>query len=353
MKRARSAVLAAIMAAATVTTASHAWGQGEVPSQAPAESEAMTDKARELYNEGRSLFSKRDWEKAHASFLAAWSLKKHWQIAGMLGLCEVRMQRYRDAAEHLSFAVRTGAGSMSQQETQKLREALDQAKQRVGTVRVQVDTDEAEVRVDGRLLGTAPLFDPVFLEPGTHKFRARSNERASAEVTIEVGAGGEKEIVLRVDQQAAAQEPGAAVSPAAPAGEIEGDRGVQSDTKRGMTPAIIGGAVAAVGLGVGIGFTLSANGKASDRDDAVDALGGPSACGTGTPFVSQCAEIRDLDDAESTRRKVALGGFVVGGLAAAGTVVYLLWPSETQSDQARLQPFVGPEGGGLQVLGSF
>ncbi len=51
MKQARSAVLALVMAAATMTVASHGLAQNEGPSQAPAASEAMTDKARELYNE--------------------------------------------------------------------------------------------------------------------------------------------------------------------------------------------------------------------------------------------------------------------------------------------------------------
>ncbi len=351
MKRVRSTVWAALTMAA-VTWAAPGVALG--PSKAPAESEAMTDKARELYNEGRALFADSEWDKAHASFLAAWSLKKHWQIAGMLGLCEVRMDRFREAAEHLAFSIRTGAGNASQEEMKKLREALDRAKRKVGTVRVQVDTDNAEVRINDRVVGKAPLFDSLFVEPGDHVLRARTHEHASSEVKVSVQAGGMKEVLLRVDQVISEGEQGAG-APGSVSKNGTADVTTQPvDDGRSLTPAIIGGAMAAVGLGIGVGFTLSANGKESDRDDAVDALGGSNACGAGTPFQNECAEIRDLDDAASSRRKVALGGFIVGGTALAGTAAYLLWPSgEDDQHASRWTPVVGPDGGGIQWVGEF
>lgn len=351
MKAGRTAVL---LVSATLTIASHGIAQNGGPSQAPAASEAMTDKARDLYNEGRKFYSDDEYDKAHASLLAAWSLKKHWQIAGMLGLCEVKMKRYRDAAEHLTFAIRTGAGSASAAELKRMQEGLATAKREVGMLKVQVDTDEAEVRINGHLVGSAPLIDPLFVNAGEHVLMASTPTRSSADVKVTVGAGTMMELVLRVDQVTEDPPERPDAGTVAPAGDAGPAPEAGEDSQRSLTPAIIGGAVALVGLGVGVGFTMSASGKESDRDDIADTIGGGDACGPSTPFTVQCQEIQDLDDQAGTRRNIALGGFVVGGLALAGTAAYLLWPSsEGSSDAARLTPVVGPSGGGLQFRGSF
>jgi len=305
----------------------------------------MTDKARELYNEGRDLYARREWAKAHASFLAAWSLKEHWQIGGMLGHCEIELGRYRDAAAHLAFSVRMGAGSASDEEMDRLRKALDVARAHVGAIDIQADPSGAEVLVDGKPVGVAPLADPVFVDPGKHVLQARMGNQASLDVTVEMAAGSTREISLRADGKGG--EPAPRPKPETPATP-------QETTGRSMVPAIVGGAVTLIGLGAGIGFTLSANGKASDRDHELDALGGASACGAGTSFPSECKNIKELDDAADRRKTYGTIGFVVAGVAAAGTAAYLLWPTASDSSSsARVVPAVDATGGGVSVVGRF
>src|SRR5262245_11666729 len=68
--------------------------------------DAGTEKARELHAQGDRLYERGEYARAHTAYVAAWSLKKHYQIAGNLGDCEVRIGKYRDAAEHLSYFIR-------------------------------------------------------------------------------------------------------------------------------------------------------------------------------------------------------------------------------------------------------
>ena len=49
------------------------------PTESAAEANALTAKAAALYDEGVVAYKNGQWAPARASFLAAWSLKKHWQ----------------------------------------------------------------------------------------------------------------------------------------------------------------------------------------------------------------------------------------------------------------------------------
>ena len=70
---------------------------------------AITDKARELRNEGNAFYKKGDLPHARAAYLGAWLLKKHWQIALNLGDVEVRLGLFREGAEHLAYYLRESA----------------------------------------------------------------------------------------------------------------------------------------------------------------------------------------------------------------------------------------------------
>lgn len=347
MNRARHAVLVAMLLAAG---ASSSPVLGEGPSQTPAESEAMTDKARDLYEEGRGLYGERAWDKAHAAFLAAWSLKKHWQIAGMLGHCDVQLGRYRDAAEHLSFAIRTGATNASPGELQALQELLSEAKRKVASVQVQVDAEAAEVLVNGRLVGTSPLFDPLFLDPGEHVFKARSGDRVSSEVSMTVGAGSAKEIMLRVDQ--VSQGPSAAPSvpeqheaPATPSGDKGG--GVYPILFASASALFVGGTV------LGGVFWSKASGSADEVNDLRNSL--PAEGCSGPVPSSDCARLSDAKDdhdANLQRRNIS---FAVGGvgLVAAGITGYL-WMNEKPSGHAlTVLPFHHEAATGIAASGTF
>jgi len=103
----------------------------------------VTDKARDLFVEGNALFKKGDYGRARAAYLAAFALKRHWQIAGNLGDCEMKLGMFRDAAEHLAFAVRE-AGKEGES-TEAHRKVLELAKAKVGALAVSVSEAGAEV----------------------------------------------------------------------------------------------------------------------------------------------------------------------------------------------------------------
>ncbi|MEO5729518.1 MAG: hypothetical protein ABI134_34785, partial [Byssovorax sp.] len=76
------------------------------PSSGKLKSEAATEKARELYNDGLKAYRAAQWEKARVAFLASWALVQHYQIAANLSDCELKTGHFRDAAEHAAYYAR-------------------------------------------------------------------------------------------------------------------------------------------------------------------------------------------------------------------------------------------------------
>jgi hypothetical protein len=136
------------------------------------------------------------------------------------------------------------------------------------------------------------------------------------------------------------------------------------EPKRSMVPAGVLGGLAAGGLYAGIVFSSMLSGANAEADTAHLALVArheknciPNARGYDSLWCSQLVAAGNAADAFYY---AAIGTFIVGGAAAAGTALYLLWPSlrpKTAEPRAvrdvRLTPIPGRNGGWLLLSGSF
>jgi hypothetical protein len=227
---------------------------------------------------------------------------------------------------------------------------LAEAKRKVALVQVQVDAEDAEVLVNGRLVGTSPLFDPLFLDPGEHVFKARSGDRVSSEVAMTVGAGSAKEIMLRVHEVSQ----GSSAAPAVP-GHDEAPATTPGDKGGAVYPILFVSASALFVGGTVLGgvFWSKASGNADDVNDLRNTL--PADGCSNLAYASDCARLSDAkDDYDSNlqRRNVS---FVVGGvgLVAAGITGYL-WMNEKPSGHAlTVLPFHHEAATGIAASGTF
>jgi hypothetical protein len=248
--------------------------------QPSAETAAMTDKARELYTDGTNALGKGKWGEAHATLLAAWSLKRHHQIAGNLGAAEVQLGRFREAAEHLSFYLRE-APKQKVKELQKAQDLLAQARKHIGALRVKVEPAGAEVLLDGVAVGKAPLADEVFVDPGPRVIEAKLDGYGPARATVDATTGSAREVALTLVPLSKATAPAPAESstalgtqqPAGGATSVGGARhGAEEEkrvTSRESTGAskglIIAGAVtSAAAITGGVVFAIVSSVNASD-----------------------------------------------------------------------------------------
>ena len=193
--------------------------------------EAATDRARALHIEGARLFEAGKYDQAYVAFVAAWALKKHPQIAANLADCEMKLGKYRDAAEHFAFVVRDPSNEAKPDLKRTAQQRLTEAQAKVGTLTLSGSPTGAEVLLDGKAVGTAPLDGPIFVEPGHHTIEALRAGAAGARATVDVGAGEARDVVLAEET---------AQPPPTPPPVVE---------QRPLWPVIAAGGAAVVALG--------------------------------------------------------------------------------------------------------
>jgi hypothetical protein len=279
---------------------------------------ASSDRPRVLYRQAEAAFSAGRFAEARRLLLEAWNIRPSYDVAAALGQAELELKLYRDAAEHLDYAVQHFAPMESEQLLNGTRSDLRLAKSQVVEARVTVSEEEARVTIDGRPVGESPLPASIFLDPGSYTFEATVRDGRRVTKPLVLQKGGTYDVALHVPP--APQTPRSSGSPP------------RSDAPSYLPPAI-SAAIGGAALITGVGLLLAASSKDSSREDLLQRLPGSNRCGAGNETSAECAEISDLAwDASRFR----IGASVAFGTAvAAGVLTYLLWP-HPRRDQAGL-----------------
>lgn len=297
------------------------------------------DKADELYRQGNEAYKQNRLKDAYNFYRDAWNLKKSYDIAGNLGAVELAINLPRDAAEHLLHSLRQFPANGKPEARDKTRQRLEEALKQIGALVIKASIDGADILIDGKSIGKAPLEQEVFVEPGARRIEAKFEGYESAQQQVQVAKGSTHQIALKLKKTA--PPPPAVVTPTRPSWTVP--------------VIVVGASLAAASFGTGIGLFVASGSKGTEADEKLAELkrtGGSTPC----PTQPGCAEVKDLRADHDTFHNVAIGTFVLGGVFAAATVssVFLLSPkkSSTESD-VRVAPAVGPTSQGLFVTGKF
>jgi len=314
---------------------------------APGDTE-LTDASRAVFTEAIAAASKNQWAVCRTKALGVWQQIENPKVAGLLGSCEAELGMARDAAEHLDFYLLRDDGA-DPARTKTAKERFDKMRAKVALIILTPTPADAEVRVDGKVLGSGP--QRVFVEPGAHVFEVAKGGPA-AKKAIEVVAGDEKALSL----SAPASEPagGAGGTGAVGAGAEGGGGGVggtgaaggggagggPETSEKPIWPTVLLGSVAAVGLGLGIGFSVVSLARGSDAEELVNAC---------EPWTATCeSDGNALHDEANAFLGAGVAGYAVGGAALVGMIVYLAIPTST-GDTVSFIPAVSPTDGGASL----
>jgi hypothetical protein len=321
--------------------------------QAPA-SEAASTRADDLTHQGVELSKKHQWAEAEALFREAWSLKRSYDIGGNLGVAEAALGKWRDAAEHLAFALRTFPANGKPGHRDLLKEKLAAARREVAALSVDVNVPGAEVSVDGVSAGAAPVPDEIFVEPGSHTVQAKRAGYLDAKQTVQAAKGSAQTVTLAL--------PPAPPPPLTTTGSVP--QSTPPPWRPGPAVLIPAGALAAGGIAIGAGLTVAANGKASDVHAIQGSLkqGGASypCAGASGATATTCSKLRDAATAQQTLSDAAFASFVTGGAFALAAAGLGIWSSVTPKDTGpkrgvHVVPVVGvgAGAGGVVVTGRW
>ncbi len=351
------ALMVGVAPAAHARPAAPAQPAAPPAAQAPAVDARTSEEADARFRKGNELYKQGRYVSAEAELEVAFLLKKSHDIAANLAYAEMKLGKMRDAAEHLSFAVRNWAPTGKEDKRRYAEERLLAAKKEVATLRIRVSAPEAEVLVDGVKVGVSPIEGEVFVDAGSLVIEARRVGMKTARQEIAAAKGSEVEVSLAMEA-----EPQVTAPPVPqPVGQGEGARvppggeqpPVIEETGPRTAVLIAGGATAGAALIAGVIFTVVANGKAADRDE----LKGWERCyeagvQTGLP---DCAKADDLRGDAAGFGNAAFWSFVGAGVIGAATVGYAVITGRSAERSARPQivPVVAASGGGLELLGRF
>lgn len=311
---------------------------GEAPGQ---DVGRLYDAALEHFRAGR-------YAEAHSGFSRVWSLEKKPRTAGNLGWTEMKLAMYAPAAEHLSYFLREQKG-LDPEEREEVTRLLSQAKARVGALRIHVAQPGARVSIDGRAIGTAPLSDEIYVDPGRRKVEALLGER-KATAEVEANAGGTATVHLDVAPAVIPPAP----SPTPPPPPPPSPRATGSG--RALLPGLVVGGAGAAALLAGAGSLIGYADRKSQSEKLhgeIVRAGGKCIPGSAHPA---CPALLDATRTGDTLQHVGIGLLVTGGIVTALSAGYLLWVKTSDDEHAarlRWSAAVSPEGAAAGVSGSF
>ncbi|WP_437744133.1 PEGA domain-containing protein [Sorangium sp. So ce1504] len=302
-----------------------------------------------------------------AELESAWALNPTFDVAYNLGNTKYQLKKHREAAKYLSFALRNWPLVKT---VAKLKPTAEQrfaeSRAQVGAVAVTVGVAGAEVLVDGKAVGRAPLEGEVFVEPGEHQVEARQVGYAPASQTVTVAKGATAAVTLAL---AAAKSEGATAAGTTEGGGSAVGAGAGGPVagppvepppplpKRNWVPVIALGGASAVGLAVGITTTvLSMNARESSEEHTKAILGADGRCiEPPSHTIQQCRELRNDTKRAETFGTISVVGYAASGALAIAAAAYALWPRQPApvGYGVRVLPQTHAGGGGVLVVGTW
>lgn len=330
MKSSRSSIPFGVLLALTLSAPAHAQSTA-----------ADSDRANLLFKKGKAALNDGKYSDALRIYTEAWRLKQSPDIAANLAQAESELGKHRDAAEHFAFALAHLLPSSTDEQKRALSDGLDAEKKEVGTLHVTLEPADAALSVDGAPV-TLPTSGDIFVEPGEHRCSVTHEGYDPEQPPVHVSKGGSQVLWIKLNPVGGPAVPASPPSPESNATSMSAttsnppgtaDGGAASG--RSLVPALVGGGIAVAGIAAGIGFLLSGNSHRDKANDLATRISGQNGCSSGSIYTADCAALHDENQSGASARRLETVSFAVAGVAAVGTVAYLLWPRRADALSGR------------------
>ena len=155
--------------------------------------------AKEKVEEGKRLVEEEKYEAALEAFESSYALRPKPWVLFNIAMCNKALHRYTDAIAAFKKFLESETDPSST--TGSLaRASLAELERLVGKVRLVEAPKGAAVYIDGERVGTAPLKEPLALDPGRHVVRVSKDRFKSLDVEVIVASGSEVEVRADLEQ---------------------------------------------------------------------------------------------------------------------------------------------------------
>src|SRR5262245_51185950 len=192
------------------------------PRDAPAGEAPAKARAQALLSEGTAAYGRGDYAGALERFTEAYKVFPSPKLWFNIGQANRDLGRPVEAVAAFDRFLRD-AGDAPPETLAEARRSAAELKTKLGQIQITCATDGAEISVDGKSVGSAPLGEMVWTTPGRHQIAVQHEGYSPAieEVAVETGAVATVDIQLRPIDLQAANQPADAALVGGPAADAE------------------------------------------------------------------------------------------------------------------------------------
>ncbi|MDD9970901.1 MAG: PEGA domain-containing protein [Myxococcales bacterium] len=294
---------------------------------------AITPEQKRLVDEGLALRGQARDREALERFERAYEAGHDARILAQIAFAEQALGRWVASYRHLDQALSEAEHPWIARNRELLRTELDKIAGNLVRLEILVDTEDAQVYVDGVPVGKSPLADPIVVAPG------------AINVTVEKEGylRGMRQVLAVRTRGLARTEIRLVPAPASPIPGGSGERHATVTRERGRPIWLyVAGAGAVVAASAVVPWVLAEN-KTEALLRECDPEGDPC---SDARFASGSGAVDDLDLATNA---LLFGGL---GVAAVSLATYLLWREE-YDETIEVSGIAAPDGAALMTRVRF
>jgi Tetratricopeptide repeat/PEGA domain len=146
---------------------------GTQAQQPAAPSPDAIKEAGERYTRGISLYADGEYVLALVEFERAYQLAPNYKVLYNIGQVRIQLGRYAKAREALQQYLEQGGDDIAAERRRAVSADLEMLAQRTAKLAITVSEAGAEISLDGQVVGTSPLGDPLVVDAGEHTVEVR------------------------------------------------------------------------------------------------------------------------------------------------------------------------------------
>jgi hypothetical protein len=281
-------------------------------------------KAQTLLKEGAKYYENGALVQAFEKFTEAYAQFQSPKLLFNIGQASRDLGRFAEAMSAFERFLDEAPDAPADMTTEA-KKSVSELQGKLGKLRIQCAKAGAEISVDGKLVGVAPLTEPIWAAVGSHQVTARHPATAPAVEDVEVNAGWVHTVVMSLQpvvDVTVAPEPAPVRRPSLKAAGDRRDSAVVAEREgrlaetkgQGHTWTWVAGGAALVFTGAAIGLGTSMQSK---YDSLIQS------CGSASAGYSGCKQ-GDID-AVILRRNLAnvSWGLAAAAAATAGVLFFV------------------------------
>lgn len=146
-------------------------------------------RARRLFFKGLQAFARQQYPDALARFLASWKIKPKSIVLYNIAMCYKALFQYRRAITAFERYIKRRGRKLQIWKRRQIERSVSRMTRKLGRLKLGVHPAGATVRVDGRVVGRAPLPTVVLVDPGRRmvEVTARGYQTTVTELNITAG----------------------------------------------------------------------------------------------------------------------------------------------------------------------